>query len=63
MSIARTSTEELLRLANIETDGEPIEEEERQMIRGIIEMEDTTAREIMAPRIDIVALDVQRDDR
>ena len=27
------------------------------MIRGIIEMEDTTAREIMVPRIDIVALD------
>ncbi len=50
-------TEEILRLAEIETDGEPIEEEERQMIRGIIEMEDTVAREIMAPRIDIVALD------
>ena len=50
-------TAELLRLAEIETDGEPIEEEERQMIRGIIEMEDTTAREIMAPRIDIVALE------
>jgi putative hemolysin len=53
------NTEELLRLAEIETDGEPIEEDERQMIRGIIEMEDTTAREIMAPRIDVVALDVQ----
>jgi len=51
-------TAELLRLAEIETDGEPIEEEERQMIRGIIEMEDTTAREIMVPRIDVVALDV-----
>jgi len=50
-------TEEILRLAEIETDGEPIEEEERQMIRGIIEMEDTVAREIMAPRIDIVGLD------
>ncbi len=50
-------TDEILRLAQIDTDGEPIEEEERQMIRGIIEMEDTTAREIMAPRIDIVALD------
>ena len=50
-------TQELLRLAEIETDGEPIEEEERQMIRGIIEMEDTVAREIMAPRMDIVCLD------
>ena len=50
-------TDEILRLAEIETDGDPIEEEERQMIRGIIEMEDTVAREIMAPRIDIVGLD------
>jgi CBS domain containing-hemolysin-like protein len=50
-------TAEILRSAEIETDGEPIEEEERQMIRGILEMEDTTAREIMAPRIDIVALE------
>lgn len=50
-------TDELLRLAEIETNGDPIEEEERQMIRGIIEMEDTTAREIMAPRIDVIALD------
>ncbi len=50
-------TGDLLRMTDIETTGE-IEEEERQMIRGIIEMEDTTAREIMAPRIDIVALDV-----
>jgi len=57
---ADADTEELLRLANIDTDGEPIEEDERQMIRGIIEMEDTTAREIMAPRIDIVALDAQQ---
>jgi CBS domain containing-hemolysin-like protein len=50
-------TEEILRLAEIEMNGEPIEEEEREMIRGIIEMEDTVAREIMAPRIDIIALE------
>lgn len=55
--VEEDETDELLRLAEIETNGDPIEEEERQMIRGIIEMEDTTAREIMAPRIDIVALD------
>ena len=52
-------TEDLLRLADIDTDGEPIEEDERQMIRGIIEMDDTTAREIMVPRIDIAALEAQ----
>ena len=50
-------TDEILRLAEIDTDGEPIEPEEREMIRSIIEMEDTTVREIMAPRIDIAALD------
>ena len=50
-------TGEMLRRADIDTGGEEIEEEERQMIRGIIEMEDTTAREIMVPRIDIAALD------
>ena len=59
----RTRPKKFLRLAEIETDGEPIEEEERQMIRGIIEMEDTTAREIMAPRIDIVAARRDRDHR
>src|SRR5207248_386152 len=49
-------TEQILRIVESEQD-EPIEEEERQMIRGIIDMEDTTAREIMVPRIDVIALD------
>jgi CBS domain containing-hemolysin-like protein len=53
---AEDGTGEILRLADIDTD-EPIEEDERQMIQGIIGMEDTTAREIMAPRIDVVGLD------
>ncbi len=51
-------TEELLRRAEIETDGGEIEEDERQMIQGIIGLDETTAREIMAPRIDLVALEV-----
>jgi CBS domain containing-hemolysin-like protein len=50
--------EELLRLAKIETNGEMIEDDEREMIRGVIGLDETTAREIMAPRIDIVGLDV-----
>lgn len=37
----------------------PLQEEERQMVRGILELEQTTAREIMVPRIDIVAVDTQ----
>ena len=33
-----------------------VEEDEREMIDGIFELEETTAREIMVPRMDIVAL-------
>jgi len=36
---------------------EELEEEEKEMISAIVEMGGTTAREIMRPRIDIVALD------
>lgn len=35
-----------------------VEEEERRMIRGIIGLEGKTAREVMVPRIDIVATEV-----
>ena len=34
-----------------------LEEDERQMIRSIIKLDQTVAREIMVPRIDVVALD------
>lgn len=37
---------------------EVLEEDERKMIRSIIRLDETVAREIMVPRIDIVALDV-----
>jgi CBS domain containing-hemolysin-like protein len=50
-------TEELLREADIDTGGDPLQDDERQMIEGIIGLEETTAREIMAPRIDIAAVD------
>ncbi len=36
-----------------------VEEQERRMIRGIIALEDKTAREIMIPRIDIAAADIE----
>jgi CBS domain containing-hemolysin-like protein len=52
--------EEILRLAEIDTNGDEIEEDEREMIRGIIELDETLAREIMAPRIDVVALDGEK---
>jgi putative hemolysin len=34
-----------------------LEEEEREMISAIVEMGDTTVRDVMTPRIDIIALD------
>jgi len=49
-------TDELLRLLEVEESAGLIDEDERQMIRRIMALEDTTAREIMVPRIDIVAL-------
>ncbi|HUY84126.1 MAG TPA: hemolysin family protein, partial [Steroidobacteraceae bacterium] len=48
--------EEILRLVEMEESAGGIEEEERQMIRGIIGLEDTTARAVMIPRLDIAAV-------
>jgi CBS domain containing-hemolysin-like protein len=45
-----------LRLLEIEGSAGLIDEDERRMIRRIMALEETTAREIMVPRIDIVAL-------
>src|SRR5262245_6736041 len=48
--------EELLRLVEMEKASGAIEHDEREMIRGVIGLEETTAREIMVPRIDIAAV-------
>ncbi len=53
---ALDGTEEFLRLLEMEEDAGLIDEDERQMIRRVMALEETTAREIMVPRIDIVAL-------
>ena len=50
-------TAELLRESDIDTGGEPLQAQEREMIEGIIGLEETLAREIMVPRIDVVAVD------
>jgi putative hemolysin len=47
----------LLDLMEMEEANGGIEAEERAMIRGIIKLVETAAREIMVPRIDIVAVD------
>ena len=54
---ATSEAEELMRLVGMEEAEQGIDEAERQMIRGIVEMEQTTVREVMVPRIDIVATD------
>jgi CBS domain containing-hemolysin-like protein len=56
---AASDAEDVVRLVEAEEAGSGIAEEERQMIRGIMEMEQTTVREVMVPRIDMVAADVE----
>ena len=56
--LAAGEAEEVIRLAELEEASGPLPEEERQMIRGIMELEQTTVREIMVPRTDVVAVEV-----
>jgi putative hemolysin len=49
--------EELLTVLHVSEEQGVIEEQEHQMIHGIIEIGDKTVREIMIPRTDIVAVD------
>jgi CBS domain containing-hemolysin-like protein len=53
-------TEEELKmlLAVSEREG-VVEEEEREMISGVLELTDKVAREVMVPRVDVVAVDVR----
>lgn len=51
--------DELLRLVEMEESQGGIEADEREMIRSIFELEDTIAREVMVPRIDIVAISTE----
>lgn len=49
----------LRRLISAAEEEEPIEEREKEMIASILEMDETVAREVMVPRIDMVALPVE----
>ncbi|MBH77946.1 MAG: hypothetical protein CL897_06935 [Dehalococcoidia bacterium] len=53
-----SQNEDILALLEREEASGGVEEEEERMIRGIIGLEDKTAREVMVPRIDIVATEV-----
>ena len=52
--------EELKMMVTVGEEEGIIEEDEREMIHGIIEIGDMTVREAMIPRIDIVAVEVHR---
>ena len=49
--------EELILLIEMEEASASLHDEERQMIRGVIELEFTSVREVMVPRTDIVAVE------
>ncbi len=52
------STDEIRSLISEEDDDVNLEEDEREMIQSIFGFHETTVKEIMVPRIDMVALDV-----
>jgi len=55
--LAFLSPEDKSRMAERKDDEEGLDENEREMIRSIFELGETTVKEIMVPRIDIKALD------
>jgi CBS domain containing-hemolysin-like protein len=55
---ALLSEDGLRRLMSAAEEESPIQETEKQMIASILEMDETVAREVMVPRIDMVALNV-----
>ncbi len=57
-SLSKVTEDELITLVNASEQNGIIEQEERRMIRSIIQLGETLTREIMVPRIDVIALDV-----
>lgn len=51
--------QEMLRLMELEENQGSMEEDERQMIRGVFGLDETLVREIMTPRTDIIAVDTE----
>jgi len=58
-AVARDPDTDILTLVEREEAAGGVEEQERRMIRGIIALEDKSAREIMVPRIDMAVADVE----
>jgi CBS domain containing-hemolysin-like protein len=55
---AGAGAEELMLLAEMQDASAALQEQEREMIRGVMELEFTSVREVMIPRPDIVAVDI-----
>ncbi|HUF53939.1 MAG TPA: hemolysin family protein [Dehalococcoidia bacterium] len=53
--------EELTLLSEMDDASAALQDEEREMIRGVMELEFTVVREVMVPRTDIVALDADEE--
>jgi putative hemolysin len=58
---AGAGAEELTLLAEMDAASAALQDEEREMIRGVMELEFTVVREVMVPRTDIVAIDASED--
>jgi putative hemolysin len=57
-SIALVTEEEIKMLVDAGSEGGAIEDEEKEMIYSIFQFGDTLVREVMIPRIDVVALEI-----
>lgn len=51
--------EEIMSMVDAGHSGGSIEEEEKDMIYSVLQLDQTVAREVMIPRIDVVALDIE----
>ncbi len=60
-AVSRDPDTDILALVEREEAAGGVEEQERRMIRGIIALEDKSAREIMVPRIDMGVADVEEN--
>ena len=61
--LAFLSDEDKARIAAGDGDTEALNEEEREMIRSIFDLSETTVDEIMLPRINVTAVDINTDLR
>jgi putative hemolysin len=56
--VNRVTEEEIMTLVNAGHTGGAIDEEEKDMIYSVLHLDESSARELMTPRMDIIALDV-----